>query len=58
MDYAIEFQSLAADTGWNDSALIDAFLRGLSTKVKDHLIVLDIPDSPDGLISLSNKIDR
>lgn len=49
MDYAIELQPLSADSGWNDSALIDAFLHGLAARVKDDL---------DGLIDLSNKIDR
>lgn len=57
MDYAIEFRTLAADSGWNDSALIDAFLHGLAAKVKDQLILLDIPDL-DGVIALINKIDR
>lgn len=42
MDYVIKFCTLA-DSGCNNSALIDAFLHGLSAKVKDHLIYLDIP---------------
>lgn len=34
-DYAIEFRTLSADSGWNASALADAFIRGLSSSVKD-----------------------
>ena len=29
-DYAIEFRTIAADSGWNSLALFDAFLNGLS----------------------------
>lgn len=47
---------LAADSGWNESALIDAFLHGLASKIKDQLISLDNPDDLDGVIALSNKI--
>lgn len=57
MAYAIEFRILAADSGWNDSASIDAFLHALVTKIKDQLISLDIPDDLDGVIGLINKID-
>lgn len=55
MDYAIAFQALVADPGWNDSVLIDAFLHGLAAKVKDQLISLD---NLEGVIALTNKIDR
>lgn len=43
MDYVIEFCTLEADAGCNNSALIDTFLHGLSAKVKDQLIYPDIP---------------
>lgn len=42
MDYAVEFRTLAADSGWNNSALADTFLCGLSAKIKDQLISRDI----------------
>lgn len=58
MDYAIEFCTLAADSGWNGSALIDAFLHGLSPQVKDLLIALEIPENSDEVRALTNKIDR
>lgn len=47
MDYAIEFWTLAANSGWNNSALTGAFLHALSAKVKDQLSSLE----------LTNKID-
>ncbi len=37
MDYAIEFCMLAADSGWNQPSLVDAFYSGLSEILKDHL---------------------
>lgn len=53
MVYAIN-QTLTADSGWNNSVLIDAFLHGLSTEIKD----LEIPDDLDRVNALTNKIDR
>lgn len=40
---------------WRTVVAINAFLYGLSPKVKDQLISLDIPDNLDGV---TNKIDR
>lgn len=39
--YAIEFRTLATKSGWNQSALSNAFLNGLSETLKDHIVVLD-----------------
>lgn len=58
MDFAIEFRTLAADSGWNHLALIDTFLHGLAAKIKDQLISLDIPDDLNGVIAWANKTDR
>ncbi|XP_061629564.1 uncharacterized protein LOC133478053 [Phyllopteryx taeniolatus] len=57
-DYAIEFRILAAETHWNNRALLDAFFQGLSPAVKDHLVLLDLPPDLDTLIALALKIDR
>lgn len=57
-DYAIKFRTLAADSGWNQPALVDAFFNGLSERVKDHLTPLDLPCELDALISLASKIDK
>lgn len=58
MDYTIEFCTLTVDSSWNNSALTDAFLCGLSAKIKDQLISIDIPDSLDSVNPLKHKIDR
>ena len=57
-DYAIEFRTLAADSGWNDSSLFDAFIHGLSDQIKDQLTPLDLPPDIDSLIALCAKIDN
>lgn len=31
----LSFETLSADSGWNASALADAFIRGLSSSMKD-----------------------
>ena len=36
-DYAIEFQTLATDSGWEGRAVIDAFLHGIAKPIKDEL---------------------
>ncbi|XP_061605724.1 uncharacterized protein fbxw9 isoform X2 [Phyllopteryx taeniolatus] len=57
-DYAIEFCILAAESQWNNQALLDAFFQGLSPAVKDHLVPLDLPTDLDTLIALAVKIDK
>ena len=34
IDYAITFRTAASDSGWNNPALIDAFMNGLSDPIK------------------------
>lgn len=57
-DYAIEFRTLAVDSGWNSFSLCDAFLHGLADQLKDQLTPLKLPEDLDSLISLSVKIDN
>ncbi|KAI3375832.1 hypothetical protein L3Q82_004105 [Scortum barcoo] len=42
VDYVLEFRTLAADSGWNETSTISAFI-GLAEEVKDFLAPLDIP---------------
>lgn len=58
LDYAIEFRTLAGDSGWNNTALTDAFLSGLSHKIKDQLVSLDVPEALGSVLSITNKTDR
>lgn len=57
-DFATEFRTLAADSGWNTSALIYTFLNGLSPCMKDQLIALELPEDFDSLITLMMRIDK
>jgi hypothetical protein len=36
-DIAIEFRTLAVESGWNMQALVTAFHQGLSNSIKDEL---------------------
>uniref|UniRef100_A0AAV2K7B5 CCHC-type domain-containing protein n=1 Tax=Knipowitschia caucasica TaxID=637954 RepID=A0AAV2K7B5_KNICA len=49
---------VTAESGWNPTALFDAFLNGLNDHVKDQLAPLDLPETLDELIALAIKIDR
>lgn len=51
-DYAIRFRTLAAESGWNDAALYDVFLKGLNRVIQDILVPLDLPSDIDALIVL------
>lgn len=55
-DYVIEFHMLAA-SGWDDDALFDAFLIGLSDAVKDELVSRDLPQDLPGLVDLAGHVD-
>lgn len=58
VDYAIEFRTVAADSGWNTPALIDAFLNGLSEPIKDHLAPLELPQDLEAIIAMSIRVDN
>ena len=55
-DYAIEFQTLATDSGWEGHALVDSFLHGLSEQVKDVLLTRGLPEDLDRIIVLAIRI--
>ena len=56
--YAMEFRTLATESGWNEEALFDAFMRGLAESIRDHLTALELPNDVDSLIALVIKIDN
>lgn len=47
MHYETQLCTLVAESGWNQPALVDYFLNGLSETLKDHLAHLNLPDQPD-----------
>lgn len=58
MEYAIEFRTIATDCGWNDSALLHVFYRGLSERMKDALASRVLPETLDKLVDMSIQIDQ
>ncbi|KAL2077728.1 hypothetical protein ACEWY4_027232 [Coilia grayii] len=56
-DYAIQFRTLATTSGWNPEAQVDAFLNGLSERIKDELAARDLPSSFDALVDIAIRID-
>lgn len=56
-DYAIDFRTLSASCNWNDDALYDAFLNGLSDSIKDELVSRELPPSLTELMDLAGRID-
>ncbi|KAK5885830.1 hypothetical protein CesoFtcFv8_016927 [Champsocephalus esox] len=56
-DYSIEFRTIAAESNWNASSLLDAFYNGLSDRLKDELAARDLPADLDELVALSIRID-
>ncbi|KAI3366209.1 hypothetical protein L3Q82_010033 [Scortum barcoo] len=58
IDYAIEFRTLAADSGWNTAAINDAFVNGLSEEVKDQLAPHKLPLHFEDLVDIAVRIDN
>ena len=56
-DFAIEFRTLAAAVDWNPSALYDAFYNGLNDAVVDQIASLELPDTLEGLIDLTGRVE-
>ena len=56
-DFAIDFQTLATDSGWEGRALLDAFLHGLAEPVKDELLMRDLPDDLERITANAIRVD-
>ena len=54
--YTLQFRILAAESRWNDHALLSVYRKGLNDSVKD-LIVRDSPTTLNELISLALRMD-
>lgn len=57
-DYCATFRQYVTDSGWNDLALKDLFLTGLSDSVKDLLIAYTEPKTLDEAMTLAVRADR
>lgn len=57
-NYAAEFRGLARDTGFDQIALSDQFLRGLNDGVMDHLVMIDLPSTLEENINIAIRIDN
>lgn len=57
-EYSVEFRTLAAEAGWNDTALQGVFQTGLTDSVKDELAVRDESANLDELVSLAIRLDN
>lgn len=56
--YAVDFKILATESGWDDTALQAAFMKGLADNVKDELAARDETNSLQELISLATRLDN
>lgn len=57
-DYSVEFQTIAADSGWNDKALREIFIKGLNEQLKDELAIKEEEHNLNSLISLVIRLDN
>ena len=57
-DYAISFRTLAAESGWNETALITTFVSGLSDSLKYFLAATECPNDLESIISQAVRLDN
>lgn len=57
-EYMVEFETLAAESGWNEPALLYAFRRGLNDQVCDALVVGLQPRELSELIDRAIELDN
>jgi len=57
-DFSVEFKTLAADAGWDDSALRGTFLNGLYEPLQDEIAARDKPADFKTLVSLAIRLDN
>lgn len=56
-DFSIDLRTKARLSSWNEGALCDAFLHGLSDYIKVELVSHALPSSLDDDITLATNID-
>ena len=57
-EFAVEFRTLAAESGWNDEALQGAFHKALNDDIKDEIASRDDSNNLDELIRSSIRLDN
>lgn len=57
-EYSVDFRTLAAEAGWDDTALMSVFTNGLNEQLKDELAIKDEFVDLDSLISAAIKLDN
>uniref|UniRef100_A0A3B1JLN1 ribonuclease H n=1 Tax=Astyanax mexicanus TaxID=7994 RepID=A0A3B1JLN1_ASTMX len=57
-EYALEFRTVAAASGWNDSALVLVFQRGLREEVQKELACRDDDLTLERLIGMAIRLDN
>ncbi|OLY82181.1 Retrotransposon-like protein 1 [Smittium mucronatum] len=56
--YAADFRTLARDSGYDQLALVDQFLRGLNDNVMNFMIMSDLPENLESNIDIALRIDN
>lgn len=57
-EFALDFRTLAEESGWNEEALLGAFYKGLNENLKDELAARDDVSTLDKLIELTIRLDN
>ncbi|ROJ30503.1 Retrotransposon-like protein 1 [Anabarilius grahami] len=55
-DYALQFRTLAASSGWNEQALITTFCQGLEPNVRLHLAAYEDSEGLERFIQLAIRV--
>ncbi|OMJ17101.1 Retrotransposon-derived protein PEG10 [Smittium culicis] len=56
--YTAEFKNLARESGYDQLALVDQFLRGLNENVMNFMIISDLPENLESNIDIALRIDN
>ncbi len=57
-EYAIQFQTVAAGSGWNNEALMVCFLNGLSEAIKDDMAIREPARDLETLVDQAIRLDN
>ncbi len=57
-DYSVQFRTLAASSGWNETALITAFRRGLNPRIRQQMAIYDDTVGLETFISNAIRISQ
>ncbi len=56
LEYTVHFRTLAATSGWNETALLSAYRQGLDPRIRTQMVIYDVSVVLESFMQKANRI--